>query len=72
MRPLNSATRSFNSATRQKCNYDPNGLPYMHCVSIVLALLAALQAGGYALLALAMIAMLALLLYYSRSLFLTG
>ena len=27
-RHLNLATRSLNSATRQKCNYDPNGLPY--------------------------------------------
>ena len=28
MRHLNLATRPLNSATRQKCNYDPNGLPY--------------------------------------------
>ena len=27
-RHLNLATRPLNSATRQKCNYDPNGLPY--------------------------------------------
>ena len=32
-RHLNYATRQLNSATRQKCNYDPNGLPY--CFSVI-------------------------------------
>ena len=29
-RQINKATSPLNLATRQKCNYDPNGLPYCY------------------------------------------